>query len=252
MRHASVEFHTLNLWLWQFLLLANSSVFLPLQCSTRAPPALCCSRWNAPSQSALRCAGSCFWPRWSWLYIFISLLFYLIIQKVKSQMLLSSTDSFPSCGAIIEPNEACSPTYGRAISNVSIDYVSTDAKLMPSPTNAERNRMYTVISQNGLLNFCILQFLRLEGTIWKTHTFYLDSAIVLMVSLPGPAKESWVGKMYLPIPLFPYDAAKERRKKIKAFIDFLFAFHNWNGMECAAMCLSQQRRSFHSEIFLFH
>lgn len=65
-------------------------------------------------------------------------------------MLPTSTTSFPSYDAIIEPNVACSPAYGRAVSNVCIDDVSLDAKLMPSPTNAERNRMCIIKSQTGL------------------------------------------------------------------------------------------------------
>lgn len=233
-RHASVEFHTLNLCLWQFLLLAISSVFLPLQCSARASPALCCSRWNAPSQPALRCAGSCFWPKWSWLSILVSLLFYLIIQKVKSQMLLSSPASFPSHGATIEPNEARSPAYGRAISNVRLDYISPHEKLMPSPTNADRNRMYTVKSQNGLLNFCILQFLRLQGAIWKTHTFCLESAIVLMVSLVLQKRADLARCTWL-LPFFPMTQWKnEERKQNLLLILILLSVTKlaWSVLQC--------------------
>lgn len=45
---------------------------------------------------------------------------------------------------------------------------------------------------------------------------------------------------------------KKQRKKTKTSTNFLFASCNWTGMDCAAICLGQQRRSFGSEIFLFH
>ena len=65
-------------------------------------------------------------------------------------MLLTSAASFLSYGAITEPNVACSSTYGRALSNIYIGYISPDAKLMPSPTEAERNRVYVIKTQSGL------------------------------------------------------------------------------------------------------
>lgn len=145
-RYASVNFHTLNLWLWQFLLLAISAVFLPLQYSGTS-----CTLLQQMYCTQPACSEVCWQLLLAQVVLTVrfchSLLFYLMIQKVKSQMLLSCTASFPSCGAIIEPNEACSPTYGSAISNVSIDYVSPDAKLMPRPINAERNRMYSYKSK---------------------------------------------------------------------------------------------------------
>lgn len=163
-----------------------------------------------------------------------SLLFYLIIQKVKSQMLLSSPASFPSRGAIIEPNEACSPTYGRAISNVRVDYISPCEKLMPSPTNADRNRMYTVKSQNGLLNFCILQFLRLQGTIWKTHTFCLQSAIVLMVFLVLQKRAELARYTWL-LPFFPMTQRKNEERKQNLLLIFILLSVTklaWSVLQC--------------------
>lgn len=84
------------------------------------------------------------------------------------------------------------------------------------------------------------------------NTYFLLGICHCPYGVPGPAKESWVGKIYLTIALFPYDTAKEWRKKTKPFINFHFAFCNQTGMECAAMCLGQQRRSFGSGIFLFY
>lgn len=65
-------------------------------------------------------------------------------------MLLSSTASFLSYSAIIEPNVSCSSAYGRGVSNVCIGYILPDTKLVRSPTNAERNRIYIIKSQTGL------------------------------------------------------------------------------------------------------
>lgn len=50
--------------------------------------------------------------------------------------------------------------------------------------------------------------------------------------------------------LFPFSPMTQQKNKTKSSTNFLFASCNWTGMDCAAMCLGQQRRSFGSEIFL--
>lgn len=78
----------------------------------------------------------------------------------------------------------------------------------------------TVISQNGLLNFCMLQFFEVGGTVWKTHNFYLDSAIVLTVSFVLQ-KRAELARCTCLFPFFPMTQQKNEERKQKLLIILL-------------------------------